>query len=90
MGRQAFFRCSDRSTAVLLVATDLLGRCCRESQLGSLELVVNTKTDEQKAKSKLMIWAIAAAIALLAFYGLDHFVMGIQGLPLNWDMTPAQ
>jgi hypothetical protein len=37
-----------------------------------------------------MIWAIAAAIALLAFYGLDHFTMSIQGLPLNWDLTPAQ
>jgi hypothetical protein len=55
-----------------------------------LEVVVNTKTGEQKANSKLMIWAIAAAIALLAFYGLDHFTMSIQGLPLNWDLTPAQ
>jgi hypothetical protein len=52
--------------------------------------VVNTKTGEQKANSKLMVWAVAAAIALLAFYGLDHFVMSIQGLPLNWDLTPAQ
>ncbi len=51
---------------------------------------MNTKTGEQKANSKLMIWAIAAAIALLAFYGLDHFTMSIQGLPLNWDLTPVQ
>jgi len=52
--------------------------------------VVNTKTGEQKGNRKLMIWTVAAAIALLAFYGLDHFVMNIQGLPLNWDLTPAQ
>ena len=26
---------------------------------------------------------------LAAFYGLDHFIMNIQGLPLNWDLTPA-
>lgn len=52
--------------------------------------VVNTKTDEQKGSRKLIIWTVAAAIALLAFYGLDHFVMSIQGLPLNWDLTPAQ
>ncbi len=52
--------------------------------------VVNTKTDEKKANSKLMTWVVAMAIALLAFYGLDHFIMGIQGLPLNWDLAPAQ
>jgi hypothetical protein len=51
---------------------------------------VNTKTGDQKARSKLVIWAVAVAIALLAFYSLDHFTMSIQGLPLNWDLTPAQ
>jgi len=36
-----------------------------------------------------LIWVAALAIALAAFYGLDHFVMSIQGLPLNWNLTPA-
>ena len=26
----------------------------------------------------------------LVFYGIDHFIMAIQGLPLNLDLTPAQ
>ncbi|MCF6280829.1 MAG: hypothetical protein L3J28_01255 [Candidatus Polarisedimenticolaceae bacterium] len=32
---------------------------------------------------------VAFGIALAVFYGLDHFIMNIQGLPLNWDLTPA-
>ncbi|WP_456412593.1 hypothetical protein [Thiolapillus sp.] len=33
---------------------------------------------------------IVAIIIMLAFYyGLDHLVMGMQGLPLNLDLTPA-
>ncbi len=51
---------------------------------------MNTETGAQKASNTLVIWAVAAAIALLVFYGLDHFTMSIQGLPLNWDLTPAQ
>ncbi len=90
MGSQALLWCPDPGTGVLLVVTDLFGRCCREPRLGCLEIIVNTKTGGQKANGKLMIWAVATAIALLTFYGLDHFVMSIQGLPLDWDLTPAQ
>ncbi|WP_456417962.1 hypothetical protein [Thiolapillus sp.] len=33
---------------------------------------------------------IVAIIIMLAFYyGLNHLVMGVQGLPLNLDLTPA-
>ena len=32
---------------------------------------------------------IAFAVVLTAFYGLDHLVMSMQGLPLNLDLTPA-
>lgn len=32
---------------------------------------------------------IAIVIMLVFFYGLDHLVMGMQGLPLNLDLTPA-
>jgi hypothetical protein len=38
-----------------------------------------------------LIGSLVAFIAVLAlFYGLDHFIMSIQGLPLNLDLTPAQ
>ncbi len=36
------------------------------------------------------VWIGAVAIVLLGFYLLDHGIMGMQGLPLNWDLTPAQ
>ena len=38
----------------------------------------------------VMLWAGALLLTLLIFYGLDHFIMSIQGLPLNLDLTPAQ
>lgn len=41
-------------------------------------------------KKNLIIWIGAFALALLVFYGVDHFIMSSQGLPLNLDMTPAQ
>lgn len=44
-----------------------------------------------KLKSnKVMTWVVAITITLVAFYLMNHFIMGIQGLPLNWDLTPAQ
>jgi hypothetical protein len=35
-------------------------------------------------------WLGAFAIALLAFYALNHLVMLMQGLPLNFDLTPVR
>lgn len=35
-------------------------------------------------------WVIAIALALIGFYALDQFIMAIQGLPLNLDLTPAR
>ena len=32
----------------------------------------------------------AFILTFLVFYGIDHFIMAIQGLPLNFNMTPAQ
>lgn len=40
--------------------------------------------------NKLLVWVGAFAVVLVAFYGLDLFIMAIQGLPLNADLTPAQ
>ncbi len=38
---------------------------------------------------RLVAVAIAIVIMLAVFYGLDHLVMGMQGLPLNLDLSPA-
>ncbi len=38
----------------------------------------------------ILIWVVAFAVTLIAFYGLNLFVMGAQGLPLNLDLTPVQ
>ncbi len=40
--------------------------------------------------NSLINWVLAIVIVLAFFYGLDHFVMSAQGLPLNLDLTPAQ
>ena len=37
----------------------------------------------------VVLTLIVFVAVLAAFYGLNHFIMGIQGLPLNWDLTPA-
>ena len=37
----------------------------------------------------LLLSLLAVVLVLAAFYGLNHFIMSIQGLPLNWDLTPA-
>lgn len=47
---------------------------------------------EQKglgAGGRLIAFVIVFVVVLAVFYGLDHFIMGIQGLPLNADLTPA-
>ncbi len=45
--------------------------------------------EKNKALDNMLIWLGALVIALAVFYGLDHFVMGIQGLPLGWNLAPA-
>ena len=40
--------------------------------------------------SRGILFLGALIIASLMFYTMDHLVMGMQGLPLNLDLTPAQ
>jgi len=37
-------------------------------------------------------WAVLVIFVLvvLVFYGMDHLIMGAQGLPLHFDLSPAQ
>lgn len=43
-----------------------------------------------KNSRRVLIWVIAISISLAAFYLMDLVVMGMQGLPLGWDLSPAQ
>jgi len=43
-----------------------------------------------KPKSALFHFVVVFTGVLLAFYALDQLVMFAQGLPLNWDLSPAQ
>ncbi len=45
--------------------------------------------NEMSTAATMLATVLAFVLALLAFYGLDHFFMSIQGLPLNLDLTPA-
>ena len=40
--------------------------------------------------NSLLVWVGAFVLTLAGFYAVDHFIMAIQGLPLNLDLTPAQ
>jgi ABC-type antimicrobial peptide transport system permease subunit len=37
----------------------------------------------------LLVTLVAFILVLALFYGLNHFIMNIQGLPLNADLSPA-
>jgi hypothetical protein len=39
---------------------------------------------------KVVLWLAALLITIVVFYALDHGVMSMQGLPLNWDLTPME
>ena len=33
-------------------------------------------------------WLIVLVITLALFYAMDHALMGVQGLPLDWNLSP--
>jgi len=35
-------------------------------------------------------WLIAIVVTLAVFYMMDQGIMAVQGLPLNFNMSPAQ
>ncbi len=41
-------------------------------------------------RRRVLIALTVFALTLVFFYGLDHFIMGMQHLPLALDLTPAQ
>ena len=45
---------------------------------------------DRPTRPPLLKALVACLLVLLLFYGLDHAVMSLQGLPLGWDLKPAQ
>jgi len=45
---------------------------------------------EAKKSGRITVWLVSIIAALVAFYLMNHAVMGLQGLPLDWNLTPAQ
>jgi hypothetical protein len=43
-----------------------------------------------KKNRPIVTWLVAILITLAAFYLMNQVVMGLQGLPLGWDLSPAQ
>ncbi len=74
-------------TPVFLLAAHILRRRYGASQL-SLGVGMDNK-NQMGVTATMFATAAAFVLALLAFYGLDHFIMAIQGLPLNLDLSPA-
>ena len=42
------------------------------------------------SNNALVHWLLAAILVICLFYGLNQLVMSMQGLPLNFDLTPSQ
>jgi hypothetical protein len=40
--------------------------------------------------NSLFNWLVAFLLVICLYYGLNHAVMSMQGLPLNLDLTPVQ
>ena len=51
---------------------------------------MTTDSDRRGKSHKIFIWSAALLVTLVAFYVLNHVVMTMQGLPLNWDLTPLE
>jgi hypothetical protein len=49
-----------------------------------------SETTQPQKSARIITWLVAILVALAAFYLMNHAVMGMQGLPLNWNLTPAQ
>jgi len=43
-----------------------------------------------KNQNTILLWLTVFVVATVTFYGADMLIMAAQGLPLNWNLTPAQ
>jgi len=41
-------------------------------------------------KNPVAVWVGAILLVLVYFYGLDYFIMTVQGLPVDLNLSPAQ
>jgi hypothetical protein len=49
-----------------------------------------SQVTKMNMNNPLFNWLLATIIVVCLFYGLNHVVMSMQGLPLNFDLTPVQ
>ena len=61
----------------------------QDRKMGAGSTLMAVGSTLMAAGSTLMVLVIAFVLVLAAFYGLDHLIMGMQGLPLNLDLSPA-
>ena len=80
LGAKVVFWGFRSGAGIFLVAAVLFTRCHAASWLRV----------KMNLSNPVVVWVGAFLLSLLFFYGMDHFIMSIQGLPLNFDLTPMQ
>jgi len=50
---------------------------------------MDKKAPERKP-TNLLPWVVAFLVTITAFYLMNQLIMGMQDLPLGWDLSPAQ
>ncbi len=45
---------------------------------------------EVNLNNRVYTWLLATILVVCLFYGMNHVIMSMQGLPLNFDLTPVQ
>ncbi len=48
------------------------------------------KKERELSGNRVLVWIAALLVSLLLFYALDHVIMSMQGLPLDWYLTTAK
>ena len=51
---------------------------------------MNNANEQGQGNASPILYVVIFLAVVAAFYGLDHLIMGIQGLPLGLDLTPGQ
>ena len=51
---------------------------------------MNNSNEQVQSKGSPILYIVIFVAVIAAFYGLDHLIMGIQGLPLGLDLAPGK
>ena len=89
MGPLALCRHHDTPPRLLLVGTDLFRWCHTAPRLVGIT-DMNNSNEQGQGSGSPVLYVVIFLVVVAAFYGLDHFIMGIQGLPLGLNLAPGQ